>query len=256
MTGSTTSGNFPVGERRADHARRDHRRGGRLCALDEFHPDVELFDLVRRQRDGQRPGDRGGFERMDLDCGRYPIHRFADYGRIPGLADRHAKHVRGGLRSVRIGRRDEIYSIYIGGTHWDEAYGIAVAPDGTVWLAGGTYSPDIWIQGQSLSGALWRRRRCLYRSHQSRLGRESFAVRELPGRQRNRRGNQPGAGSVRPDHRQRVYAVFEFSGDEQRVSDQVRRRYGCLYQRFGHREKAVGLFHLLRRSRTRTLRWT
>jgi Beta-propeller repeat len=40
-----------------------------------------------------------------------------------------------------------IYSIYIGGTHWEDAFGVAVAPDGTVWLAGGTYSPDIWIKG-------------------------------------------------------------------------------------------------------------
>ena len=46
----------------------------------------------------------------------------------------------------------EIYSIYIGGTHWDEAYGIAAAPDGSVWLAGGTYSPDIWIHGGAAQG--------------------------------------------------------------------------------------------------------
>jgi hypothetical protein len=43
-----------------------------------------------------------------------------------------------------------IYSIYIGGTHWDEAYGIALAPDATIWLAGATYSPDIWIVGNSV----------------------------------------------------------------------------------------------------------
>jgi Beta-propeller repeat len=42
----------------------------------------------------------------------------------------------------------ETYSIYIGGTHWDEAYGLALAPDGTLWLAGATYSPDIWITGR------------------------------------------------------------------------------------------------------------
>jgi hypothetical protein len=41
----------------------------------------------------------------------------------------------------------EIYSIYIGGNRWEEAYGIAVAPDGTIWLAGATYSSDIWIEG-------------------------------------------------------------------------------------------------------------
>lgn len=51
------------------------------------------------------------------------------------------------------GAATEHYSIYIGGTHWDEAYGLAVLPDGTVWLAGGTYSPDIWIQGNAYQGS-------------------------------------------------------------------------------------------------------
>jgi hypothetical protein len=50
------------------------------------------------------------------------------------------------------GTATEIYSMYIGGTHWDEAYAIAVAPDGTAWLAGGTYSPDIWIEGNPYQG--------------------------------------------------------------------------------------------------------
>jgi hypothetical protein len=40
-----------------------------------------------------------------------------------------------------------IYCIYIGGTHWDEAYGIALAPDDSLWIAGGTFSSDIWITG-------------------------------------------------------------------------------------------------------------
>lgn len=50
------------------------------------------------------------------------------------------------------GQAIEIYSMYIGGTVWDEAYGIVPAPDGSVWIAGGTYSPDIWIQGSSSQG--------------------------------------------------------------------------------------------------------
>jgi hypothetical protein len=50
------------------------------------------------------------------------------------------------------GTATEIYSIYIGGTHWDEAYSIALAPDGTVWLGGATYSSDIWIQGNPYQG--------------------------------------------------------------------------------------------------------
>jgi hypothetical protein len=51
------------------------------------------------------------------------------------------------------GSATEIYSMYFGGTHWDEAYGIAVAPDGTAWVAGGTYSSDIWIEGNPYQGA-------------------------------------------------------------------------------------------------------
>jgi hypothetical protein len=51
------------------------------------------------------------------------------------------------------GSATEHYSTYIGGTHWDEAYGIALAPDGTVWVAGGTFSPDIWIMGGPYQGS-------------------------------------------------------------------------------------------------------
>jgi Beta-propeller repeat len=57
-----------------------------------------------------------------------------------------------GFDPALTGAATEIYSIYIGGTHWDEAYAIAVAPDGSIWLAGGTFSPDIWIQGNPYQG--------------------------------------------------------------------------------------------------------
>jgi Beta-propeller repeat len=57
-----------------------------------------------------------------------------------------------GFDTTNSGTGTLLYAIYIGGTHWDEAYGVAVAPDGTVWLAGGTYSPDIWIQGSATQG--------------------------------------------------------------------------------------------------------
>ncbi len=52
-----------------------------------------------------------------------------------------------GFDPSQTGAATKFYSIYIGGTLWDEAYGVAVATDGTVWLAGGTFSPDIWITG-------------------------------------------------------------------------------------------------------------
>ncbi|HEX5226362.1 MAG TPA: SBBP repeat-containing protein, partial [Bryobacteraceae bacterium] len=50
------------------------------------------------------------------------------------------------------GSASRLYAIYIGGTHFDEAFGVAAAPDGTVWIAGGTFSPDIWIQGNAYQG--------------------------------------------------------------------------------------------------------
>jgi hypothetical protein len=57
-----------------------------------------------------------------------------------------------GFDPSKSGTATQIYSIYIGGTHWDEAFGMALAPDGTIWLAGGTFSPDIWIQGSASQG--------------------------------------------------------------------------------------------------------
>lgn len=39
-----------------------------------------------------------------------------------------------------------IYSTYLGGSSFDTGRGIAVAADGTVWIAGGTYSFDIPLQ--------------------------------------------------------------------------------------------------------------
>lgn len=39
-----------------------------------------------------------------------------------------------------------IYSTYLGGQAWDTGRGIALAADGTVWIAGGTYSFDIPTQ--------------------------------------------------------------------------------------------------------------
>ncbi|MGP0076111.1 MAG: SBBP repeat-containing protein [Bryobacteraceae bacterium] len=57
-----------------------------------------------------------------------------------------------GFDTANSGSATLLYAIYIGGTHWDEAYGVVAAADGTVWLAGGTYSPNIWIQGNATQG--------------------------------------------------------------------------------------------------------
>jgi hypothetical protein len=57
-----------------------------------------------------------------------------------------------GFDPSNTGSATEIYSIWIGGSQWDTAYGVALAPDGTIWLAGATFSPDIWIQGNAYQG--------------------------------------------------------------------------------------------------------
>jgi hypothetical protein len=42
-----------------------------------------------------------------------------------------------------------IFSSYLGGSGWDIGRGIALAADGTVWIAGGTYSYDFPLKGNS-----------------------------------------------------------------------------------------------------------
>jgi Beta-propeller repeat len=42
-----------------------------------------------------------------------------------------------------------IYSSYLGGSDWDIGRGVALAADGTVWIAGGTYSYDFPLKGNS-----------------------------------------------------------------------------------------------------------
>jgi hypothetical protein len=42
-----------------------------------------------------------------------------------------------------------VYSTYLGGEGWDTGLGIAVVPDGTLWIAGATYSSQIEIGGFS-----------------------------------------------------------------------------------------------------------
>ena len=48
-----------------------------------------------------------------------------------------------GFDPSQSGTNSLIYSSYLGGTNWDTGRGIAVASDGTLWIAGGTYSFDI-----------------------------------------------------------------------------------------------------------------
>ncbi len=58
MTGTTTSATFPMANAAQTSLGRNHGRG-RLCPVAEPEADVELFDLFRRKRHGQWPGDRG-----------------------------------------------------------------------------------------------------------------------------------------------------------------------------------------------------
>ncbi len=48
-----------------------------------------------------------------------------------------------GIDPGQSGAATLVHSTYVGGTGFDTARGIAVASDGTIWMVGGTYSPDI-----------------------------------------------------------------------------------------------------------------
>ncbi len=47
-----------------------------------------------------------------------------------------------GFDPTQSGTNSLIYSSYFGGSNWDTGRGIAIASDGTLWIAGGTYSYD------------------------------------------------------------------------------------------------------------------
>ena len=52
-----------------------------------------------------------------------------------------------GIDPSKSGTATLIYSSFLGGTGWDIGHDIAVAPDGTLWVVGGTSSSDINIIG-------------------------------------------------------------------------------------------------------------
>ena len=54
-----------------------------------------------------------------------------------------------GIDPSQSGSGSRIYSSYLGGTWWDTGRGIAAAPDGSVWVVGGTYSYDFPMAGTS-----------------------------------------------------------------------------------------------------------
>ena len=98
-----------------------------------------------------------------------------------------------GFDPSQSGTASEVYSTYIGGTHWDEAFGVAAAPDGTVWLAGGTFSPDIWIAGNPYQGSYGGDGDAYIARVKPGAGTERVAVCELPRWERHRRSYEPGS---------------------------------------------------------------
>ena len=56
-----------------------------------------------------------------------------------------------GIDPTQSGSGSLIYSSYLGGTWWDTGRGIAAAPDGSVWVVGGTYSYNFPVAGSSFN---------------------------------------------------------------------------------------------------------
>ena len=255
MTGTTASGNFPVANAAQTAIGGSNGCAGRLCPLDESTQtlNIQLYSVAaRRTAARQSPWIRtiwiwvvGNTQSTDLP----------NTGGFQGsLIGAQNMFVAGFDPSQSGTATHNLFHLHRG-THWDEAYGIALAPDGTIWLAGGTYSPDIWIQGQSLSGAIWRRRRCLYGSYQSGIGRArlcctraSWAATEST--------KPPAWCWIRPaNHRQRVHAVVEFSRDQQRVSNQIRWRHRCFRHACWTRQNGSWFIPLTSAALIPTRRW-
>ena len=54
-----------------------------------------------------------------------------------------------GIDLTQAGPNTAFYSSYLGGSGWENGRGIAAAPDGTLWVVGGTYSFDAPVVGAS-----------------------------------------------------------------------------------------------------------
>ena len=152
------------------------------------------------------------------------------------------------IRQSRAPRR-EIYSIYIGGTHWDEAYGMALAPDGTVWLAGGTYSPDIWIQGNPYQG-IYGGDGDAYIAHiNPGLGRIALLYASFLGGS----GIDEATSLVLDPSGKIILSGYTLSPNFPVTSTAFQTKYGGDTDAFvsdsGYRQRAVSLFHLFRRCR-------
>ena len=83
---------------------------------------------------------------------------------VTGGTDSTDFKITGGFQSSNAGAQDAfvaeidpsasgtatlVYSSYLGGSGWDIGRGIALAPDGTLWVAGGTYSHNFPHHGNS-----------------------------------------------------------------------------------------------------------
>ena len=115
-----------------------------------------------------RQGDRGGFQGLMWVAGNTQSTDLPMTGGFPGLADRHTKYVRCGFRSGSIPAPPPKFipstsAARIGTRLMESRWRRMDA------LAGGRHVFARHLDsGQSLSRHIWRRRGCLYCSHQSR----------------------------------------------------------------------------------------
>ena len=227
---------FSHGECRADRPRRKQRRAGRLCALAESHPDVDLLHLLRRERT-----DSGKAIAVDSNgkiwiAGDTQSTDLPNTGGFPGLADRHAEYVRRGLRSVANRHRDRnLFHLHRrhalgrslwhrGGAGWNAFGWLAARIRPTSGSRESTIRAFMAATAMptSLTSILhWARTLCSMRA--------SWAATELM--------RQPAWCWIRPGAI--IVSGYTLSPNfpvtSTCVPNQLRGRHGCLCQRFGHR---------------------
>jgi all-beta uncharacterized protein/beta-propeller repeat-containing protein len=148
ITGTTISGDFPTSNGFQTTIANSASTDAFVLWLDSFQT------LVYSSYIGGAGADTGLAVAVDAG-GRIWITGGTQSDDFPNL--RGIQSTRAGSQDIFItgvdpkqtGTGTLIYSTYIGGSGWDTGRGIAVASDGTLWIAGGTYSSDINIVGAS-----------------------------------------------------------------------------------------------------------
>jgi hypothetical protein len=149
ITGSTMSGNFPAANAAQSTIAEGTTSDAFVCWFDTFQT------LLYSSYLGGSSNDYGYGIAYDSNTGRIWVTGGTQSDDFPNIVGTTGGRIGSqdifvtGIDPSRVGADTRVYSTYLGGTGFDTGRSIAVAPDGTLWVAGGSYSFDARIVGNS-----------------------------------------------------------------------------------------------------------